>query len=93
MKKTQETWWPARTHEEANRMAGRHGSWLVAIDCRTEQKECQGKIVGTRNGTAEMHTLQKCFYSVMFNVYYQHHLYCTVTTTKTVDGNLTRRKF
>jgi len=45
-------------------------------------------MVGTRNGTAEMHILQKYFYGVMFNVYYHHHLYCTVTTTKTVDREI-----
>jgi hypothetical protein len=54
----------------------------LAIDSRTEQKECQGKVVGTRNVTAEMHTLQKFF---MLNVHYQYRLYCSVTTTKTVD--------
>ena len=43
---------------------------------------------------APVMVLQKCthcskyFYSVMFNVYYHHHLYCTVTTTKTVDQEI-----
>jgi hypothetical protein len=42
--------------------------------------------------------LQKCthcrnhFYSVMFNVHYQHHLICTVTTNKSVDGEFNSEK-
>jgi hypothetical protein len=32
------------------------------------------------------------FYNVMLNVHYQHHLYCTVTTTKTVDREFNSEK-